>query len=111
MDANLTCFWQQARTAVWRGTLAPELFEVGNCWFDLLGHEAVHVRAGRLLLPPGQYEVSTKPVSDVFGVAFAGVVRIGTLEAMGVDALAQATIIALLASTVSRYSRNFGLMR
>ena len=55
------------------GTLAPELFEVGNCWFDLLGHEAVHVRADRLALPSGQDEISAKPVFDVVGVALASV--------------------------------------
>ena len=59
---------------------------MGNCRFNLLGHEAVHVRAGRLTLPPVQDEVSTKPVIDVFGVASASVLRIVTLDAMGVDA-------------------------
>ena len=54
LDVDLACFWQQICAAVWRGTLDPELFEVGNCRFDLIGHEAVHVRAGRLSLPPGQ---------------------------------------------------------
>ena len=73
-----------------------------TCRFDLLGNEVVHVRAGRLALPPGGNEVSPKPVSDVFGVTFAGVVRIGALEAMRVDALDTSTIIAMRASMVSR---------
>ena len=69
------------------GTLASELFEVGNCRFDLLGHEVVHVRPNRIALHPGQDEVSTKPVFDVFRVASASVVCIGALKAMGVYAV------------------------
>ena len=87
MVDNLARFRQQTCAAVERDTLAPELLEVGNCRFNLLGHEAVHVSAGRLALPPGEDQISPKSVFDVVRVASVSVVRSGAFEVMSVDAV------------------------